>query len=211
MTFNTSAQKISTKPNKNTFQIQTGESEDVSFEGALRMAYLHPSMTVAEIGGSPALKMLAQRVRQVHAIIASPSQLSTARGSLAEFNNITFHHGDAFSLPLNDGSVDALFAIGEPQLDPDPPAAIREMARLLRPGGRLVMNFGGAQEQTALRAWLSQAGLVNVIVADNTETGTLTAVGAKKVAARQGVRAAYAARALVRLRLWRIRLLQPLR
>lgn len=50
-----------------------------------------------------------------------------------------FMKADAQRLPLRDDTVDAVVSIAVLQLVPDPSAAVAEMARVLRPGGRLAI------------------------------------------------------------------------
>lgn len=52
---------------------------------------------------------------------------------------IGFLRADAQRLPLRDQTVDAVVSIAVLQLIPDPRAALGEMARVLRPGGRLAV------------------------------------------------------------------------
>lgn len=52
---------------------------------------------------------------------------------------IGFLRADAQRLPLRDQTVDAVVSIAVLQLIPDPVAALAEMARVLRPGGRLAV------------------------------------------------------------------------
>lgn len=46
---------------------------------------------------------------------------------------------DVGRLPLRDGALDAVFASGLVAHLPDPPANLRELARVVRPGGRLAL------------------------------------------------------------------------
>jgi ubiquinone/menaquinone biosynthesis C-methylase UbiE len=103
-----------------------------------------------------------------------------ARANLAQFQNLEFRVADGLSLPLPDSSLDAAFANMYLHHCPDPLAAIREIVRTLRPGGRLVITDMDAHshawlrtemsdlwmgfEREQIRAWFEQAGLVNVIV-----------------------------------------------
>ena len=54
-------------------------------------------------------------------------------------------------LPLRDETVDAVVSIAVLQLIPDPVAALTEMARVLRPGGRLAVMVPTAGR--AARFW----------------------------------------------------------
>ncbi len=149
---------------------------------ALAKAYLHPSMTVADVGAGTGFMAagLAPLVQQVHVLDGSPEMLAVARKNLAAFANVEYHTADGLALPLPDSSLDAAFANMYLHHCPDPLAALREMVRTLRPGGRLVITDMDTHKYTWLqaemadvwlgferaqvRAWFEQAGLVNVIV-----------------------------------------------
>jgi ubiquinone/menaquinone biosynthesis C-methylase UbiE len=93
--------------------------------------------------------------------------------------------GDVESLPLNTAEVDAVFANMVLHHAPHPPAAIREMARVLKPGGRLVITDADTHTHEWLRTeqhdrwlgfehadiirWFGDAGLVDVTVGDTSE------------------------------------------
>jgi SAM-dependent methyltransferase len=67
-------------------------------------------------------------------------------------SNIETRALDAQSLDLGDGSFDAVLCRFGYMLMPDPLQALRESARVLRPGGRLVMAVWG---EAAENRWLS--------------------------------------------------------
>jgi arsenite methyltransferase len=60
-----------------------------------------------------------------------------ANTAAAGADNLEVLAGNAEAIPLPDGSVDVVTSNGVLNLVPDKPRAIREIARLLRPGGRL--------------------------------------------------------------------------
>ncbi|MFK3983852.1 class I SAM-dependent methyltransferase [Micromonospora sp. NPDC050397] len=59
--------------------------------------------------------------------------------------------GDARHLPLADASVDAVFAAGLLTHLPDPESGLRELARITRPGGRLVLFHPSGRAALAAR------------------------------------------------------------
>lgn len=59
---------------------------------------------------------------------------------------------DAAALPLRDGCADLTFANHMLYHVPDPAAAVRELRRVTRPGGRVVVALNGADHLTELRA-----------------------------------------------------------
>lgn len=68
------------------------------------------------------------------------SEAMLARAVRAESGpQIGFLHADAQRLPLRDQTVDAVVSVAVLQLLPDPGMALAEMARVLRPGGRLAV------------------------------------------------------------------------
>ena len=68
------------------------------------------------------------------------SKAMLARAVRAESGpQVGFIRADAQRLPLRDNTVDAVVSLAVLQLIPDPAAALAEMARVLRPGGRLAI------------------------------------------------------------------------
>ena len=54
-------------------------------------------------------------------------------------HNIEFTEGSAEQLPFDDATFDLVISNGALNLVPDKDAAFRELSRVLRPGGRLVV------------------------------------------------------------------------
>lgn len=162
--------------------LRTGYFTEAVREVAIAKAYLHPKMHVADVGAGTGFLAsgLAPLVEKVHLLYGSAPMLDVARQNLKEFNNLEFHIADGLSIPLPDASLDAVFANMYLHHCPDPLAAIREMVRILRPGGRLVLTDMDAHtngwlktemsdvwlgfEREQVRDWYEQAGLVNIIL-----------------------------------------------
>lgn len=85
-----------------------------------------------------AAKMVGSDGRVVGVDMTS-AMLDKARGSAAAMGarNIEFRDGYAEALPVDDGWADVVISNGVMNLFPDKLAGLAEMARVLRPGGRL--------------------------------------------------------------------------
>lgn len=71
----------------------------------------------------------------------SARMLEQATGNLAaNAGRVTLLHDDASSLPFRDATFDAVTCSEALEFLPDPPATLREMARVLRPGGTLLFT-----------------------------------------------------------------------
>jgi arsenite methyltransferase len=69
----------------------------------------------------------------------SAASLAAAAKRCEGHDNVRFHEGDALALPVADGEFDAAFSVQVLEYLPDPTAALTEMRRALRPGGRVVV------------------------------------------------------------------------
>ena len=82
----------------------------------------------------------------------SPEMLALARSRAAAVRpDATLVEGDAHRLPFEDGSFDTVVCWLGLCTIPDPEAAIAEMARVLAPGGQLLLHDHVASTSTPLR------------------------------------------------------------
>ncbi len=117
---------------------------------------IDPGLKVADIGtGTGILAIeLARLGVSVIAIDHSARMLDAARAKIAAEQglSIDLRHGDVSALPLSDGEVDAALAHMVLHYLPSPGDAIAEMARVVGPGGRvIVVDFVSHQNE-----WMRQ-------------------------------------------------------
>jgi ubiquinone/menaquinone biosynthesis C-methylase UbiE len=151
-------------------------------EKAYAVAGVQAGQTAADIGAGTGFisEGLLRRGLRVVAVDQSAAMLEEMQRKFAHFAGADYRLGEAESLPLPDGTVDYVFANMYLHHVASPPAAIKEMARLLKPGGKLVItdldehNFEflrteqhdrwlGFQRED-VRRWFTAAGLKNVAV-----------------------------------------------
>jgi arsenite methyltransferase len=123
------------------------EGAITSFAGTgnpFRIGLLAPGTRVVDIGCGAGLDSLiaAKMVEasgQVIGVDMTPAMLEKARKSAIEagLGNVEFRDGLAESLPVPDRWADVVISNGVLNLLPDKLAALQEMARVLKPTGRL--------------------------------------------------------------------------
>ncbi|HEY7914712.1 MAG TPA: class I SAM-dependent methyltransferase [Blastocatellia bacterium] len=112
----------------------------------LRRAELRAGMRFLDVAaGSGALSIPAARIgAQVLATDQSPIMLDLLKGrALQEGLNIETCVMDGHALDLDDNSFDMAGSQFGVMLFPDMPKGIREMVRVVKPGGRVLMNVYG--------------------------------------------------------------------
>lgn len=107
--------------------------------------------------------VLAHRCR-VTGLDQSAAMLAAARGRLAEagvLRRVTLVRGEAERLPFPDAAFDAAAVTYLLRYVDDPPAVLRELARVVKPGGTLAtMDFGVPPWAPARVAWRVYTGAV---------------------------------------------------
>lgn len=163
------------------------------------LAELKAGEVVLDLGSGAGMDafLAAQRVGpegHVHGVDMTKEMLLKARNNAAEFKrrtglgNVTFHQGQIEAIPLPDASVDVVLSNCVLNLSPDQPKVWKEIARVLKPGGRvsisdmvllkplpeavresveaLVGCIAGAPILADLQAMVQEAGLVDRSFAD---------------------------------------------
>ena len=118
-----------------------------SFAGTgnpFRLGPLQPGECAVDVGcGAGFDSLIAARMVGLQGCVVgvdmTPAMLETARAGAAEagITNVTFREGYAEGLPVPDGWADVVISNGVLNLMPNKSAALQEMTRVLKPGGRL--------------------------------------------------------------------------
>ncbi len=181
-------------------EIRSGFFTETMRDAAIAKAALPETAVVADVGTGTGfvLQGLAGRVAHLTGFDESPDMLEVARQNLAAYNNVEFHEAEGDRLPAAAGTFDAVFANMYLHHAPDPAAAILEMTRILKPGGKLVITdldthhqewmrremadrwLGFSRED--IRVWYKAAGLTVVDLDCAAGTCDCTAPGGEDIA-----------------------------
>jgi ubiquinone/menaquinone biosynthesis C-methylase UbiE len=153
---------------------------------SIEAARIGPGMVVADVGtGTGFLAELALDAgARVIGVDISDAMLAQVMSRFAG-RPFEARQGDTAALPLQTEEVDAVLGNMVLHHAEDPPAAIREMARALKPGGTLVITDADSHTHEWLRTeqhdrwlgfargdvsrWFQEAGLDQVTVGDTRE------------------------------------------
>lgn len=159
-------------------------------------AHLRQGEVVVDLGSGGGLdvflasKMVGPEGRAI-GIDMTPAMIERARANATAgaYGNVEFYQSTIDQIPLPDGSVDCVISNCVLNLAPDKPAVFREIARVLKPGGRLAVSdialkaelpeaiaksmaayvgcIGGAIKMEDYRAGLLAAGFEHVEIVDS--------------------------------------------
>jgi len=149
---------------------------------ALSIAGVEKGRIAADIGAGTGFitEGLVRKGLQVIAVDRSEAMLAEMKKKFELSDEIDYRKGDAEKLPIPDGAVDYVFANMYLHHVESPLKAIREMVRILKPGGKLVVTdldehafeflrdehhdrwMGFRRED--IERWFKEAGLRNVSV-----------------------------------------------
>lgn len=164
-----------------------GTDTRVLFDSIGTLGELPDGSAILDIpsGGGVALRGLrpGQKVRYVAADI-SPNMLERARRRAAALgrHDVEFTEANIEAMPFADNEFDVCVCFNGLHCLPDPKTAVREMARCLKPGGRLigdaVVRRAGRRQDLAI-AVMRRAGAFGVGGTEDDLRGWLTAAGLK--------------------------------
>jgi len=117
-----------------------------------------PGTTIVDVAGGPGFLALEVGDHLDHPRIwvvdGSPTMLQLASENAQKYSlEVVARRGEAERLEFPDGFADAVLCKHFIRLSPDPERALREMARILKPGGRLyIVDFD--RDAPTVRRWL---------------------------------------------------------
>jgi SAM-dependent methyltransferase len=147
-------------------------------DAALDLLAPSPREDILEIGFGPGrtLGLLVERGASVTGVDISEEMVRLAgrrNSALVHTGALTLRRAEGVTLPLDDNSQDAVLSVHNLYFWPKPEATIAEIARVLRPDGRILMVFRGREHPLPKRldpavyndvttnqclAWLASAG-----------------------------------------------------
>lgn len=178
----------------------------IGFDLALRRLPPERNDLVLEVGcgGGVFLRRLLKSGCRAVAIDHSPDMVANSgrlnAGALAG-GRLTLHEADAAALPVASGTIDKVYCLNAFFFFPQPSESLKEMARVLKPGGRLALvtsppafrrqiaRVSASMAETmrfdepeTLARWARDAGLVPVETRDVAGAGYLFIATREEVA-----------------------------
>jgi arsenite methyltransferase len=166
--------------------IPAGANMGLSCGNPTATAHLRPGEVVVDLGSGGGLdvflaaRMVGPEGRAI-GIDMTPAMIERARvnAEAGGFRNVEFYQSTIDSIPLPDASVDCVISNCVLNLAPDKPAVFREVARILKPGGRFAVSdiaLKGELPEAVARSMAAYVGCIGGAVRmDDYRAGLLTA------------------------------------
>lgn len=135
--------------------IRSGYFTESMRDAAIARAQLPEEAAVADIGTGTGFMIqgLLDKAGELVGFDESSAMLAIARENFAAYPIVKFQEAEGQQLPVADDHFDAVFANMYLHHAPDPAAAIAEMVRILKPGGKLIITDLDSHDQ----AWMQEA------------------------------------------------------
>ena len=174
-------------------EIRSGYFTEHMRDAAIKKANAGTNGVLADVGTGTGFVAagLAAHAAKVYGFDASSAMLDVARRNLAGYPNIELMESPGDHLPLPDNTLDGIFANMFLHHAPSPLEAIKEMTRVLKPGGVLCITDLDTHDHTwqreemadvwlgfdreQIHRWYSDAGLTSIDI--DCAEGTCDACG----------------------------------
>ncbi|TCO54719.1 class I SAM-dependent methyltransferase [Actinocrispum wychmicini] len=129
---------------------------------------LQPGQVLADLGcgrGGPGLWLARAFQARLIGVDHSASLVEQARARIGHWvrpDGAEFRIGTFTESGLDDSSADAVISLGALPLGQDLDAALREISRIARPGGRVVVTFSESTEPDAVIDWADRMRLAGL-------------------------------------------------
>lgn len=131
--------------------LPAGANMGLSCGNPTALASLVPGETVLDLGSGGGFDCFIAGPKvgpagRVIGVDMTPDMLSKARANLAKYreqtglDNVEFRLGEIENIPVADASIDVVISNCVINLSPDKPQVWREIARVLKPGGRVAVS-----------------------------------------------------------------------
>jgi ubiquinone/menaquinone biosynthesis C-methylase UbiE len=136
---------------------------------------VRPADKVLEVGFGPGvgIQMLANSASAGYVAGVDPSkemvaQATTRNKEPIESGRVDLRHGSVTSLPFADNTFDKALAVNSMQVWPDAEAGLREVRRVIKPGGEVALGFtpNSGQPNTGLAEAFTAAGFAKAHVVE---------------------------------------------
>jgi SAM-dependent methyltransferase len=138
---------------------------------AVQLLDIQPTDRVIELGCGPGVAIAAIAARAVRGSVVGVDhsqvmirQAGRRNRAAVRAGRVRLIHAPVERMSISDGPFNAALAVNTVGMWPDPPARLREIARLLRPGGRIALvsqpRCPGATAATSSAAAAELAGLL---------------------------------------------------
>jgi ubiquinone/menaquinone biosynthesis C-methylase UbiE len=136
-------------------ELRSGYFTEAMRDAAIEKAGLPDDANVADVGTGTGfvLQGLAGKAKRLVGFDESPEMLAAAKRRFEGRADVRFEQSNGRTLPAQEDTFDAVFANMYLHHAPDPGEAIKEMARILKPGGKLVITDLDSHDQ----AWMREA------------------------------------------------------